>query len=49
MDDVLAKERITLAELLEAVREQGILHLKDIGLAMLEANGKISVIEKKTC
>lgn len=47
MDDVLAKERITLAELLEAIREQGILHLKDIGLAMLEANGKISVIEKK--
>ena len=47
MEEVLQKERKTLAELLEAVREQGILHLKDIGLTLLEANGKISVIKKE--
>lgn len=48
MEEVLNKERISLPELLEAIREQGVLHLKDIGLAMLEANGKISVIKKQT-
>ena len=46
MEGVLNHERISLPELLEAIREQGVLHLKDITLAMLEANGKISVIKK---
>ena len=44
--EVLNKERISIAELLEAIREQGILHLHDIDLALLEGNGKISVIKK---
>lgn len=48
MEKVLHKEKITLSELLEAIREQGVLHLHDIGLAMLEANGKISVIKKES-
>lgn len=47
MEDVLNKEKISLPELLECVREEGVLHLKDIGLAVLEANGKISVIKKE--
>lgn len=47
MEKVLKKERISLQELLEAIREQGIIHLNDIRLAMLEANGKISVIKKE--
>lgn len=47
MEDVLRKERISLPELLEAIRETGVLHLHDIGLAMLETNGKISVIRKQ--
>jgi uncharacterized membrane protein YcaP (DUF421 family) len=47
MENVMNKERISLPELLESIREQGVLHLHDIGLAMLEANGKISVIRKE--
>lgn len=47
LSKVMHKERISLPELLEAIREQGVLHLYDIGLAMLEANGKISIIRKK--
>ncbi len=47
MEKVLQKERISLQELLESVREQGVLHLQDVGLALLEANGKISVIKKE--
>jgi len=31
---------------LESIRENGIIHLHDVALAMLEANGKISVISK---
>ena len=47
MERVLKKERISLPELLEAIHDQGILHLHDIQLAFLEANGKISVIKKQ--
>lgn len=47
MDEVLKKERISLPELLESIREQGVLHLHDVGLAILEANGKVSVIKKE--
>lgn len=46
MEQVLKKERISLPELLESIREQGVVHLHDIHLAMLEANGKISVIRQ---
>lgn len=47
MEDVLHNEKITIAELLESIRENGVLYLKDVALAMLEANGKISVIKKE--
>ena len=47
MDEILKKERISLPELFEAIRENGVLHLDDVSLAMLEANGKISVIKKE--
>lgn len=45
IDQVLKKERITLAELEESVREQGIAKIEDVGLGILEANGKISMIK----
>lgn len=47
MEDILQKEKISIAELLESIRENGVLNLQDIALAMLEANGKISVIKKE--
>jgi uncharacterized membrane protein YcaP (DUF421 family) len=46
MEKVMKKEKITLSELLEALREQGVMRVKDVKLAMIEANGKISVIKK---
>ena len=46
MEEVLKQLRISLPELLESIRENGIIHLHDVALAMLEANGKISVIRK---
>ncbi len=47
MEDILQEEKISIAELLESVRENGVLHLHDIALAMLEAKGKISIIKKE--
>ncbi|MEO3470913.1 YetF domain-containing protein [Roseomonas sp. CAU 1739] len=43
--DQMRRARIDEADVLQAARErQGILHMSDIGLAVLEANGSISVI-----
>lgn len=40
----LKKEKITLEELKEAVREHGVALLKDVDLAVLETDGNISII-----
>lgn len=40
--DVLSRERITIADLHEASREQGIRSLREIELGVLEVNGKFS-------
>ena len=40
----LAKARITMGELLEAVREHGVAEIRDVDLAVLEADGNISII-----
>jgi uncharacterized membrane protein YcaP (DUF421 family) len=43
---VLKMERLTLEELVEAAREQGIGDLVDVRLAVLEPDGKFSFIQK---
>lgn len=42
---VLQKERITEAELFEALREHEVMKTEDVKCAILEADGKISVIK----
>jgi uncharacterized membrane protein YcaP (DUF421 family) len=45
LPDQLRRARIDAADVLQAARErQGILRMEDIGLAVLEANGSISII-----
>lgn len=44
---VLKVERLTLEELVEAAREQGIADLDDVRLAVLEPDGKFSFIQKE--
>jgi uncharacterized membrane protein YcaP (DUF421 family) len=46
-DAALTAERLTLNDLMEASREQGIKQFRDIELAVLEANGKISFFKKQ--
>lgn len=43
---VCEREFITLEEIKTALREHGVADLQSVALAMLETNGKISVIEK---
>lgn len=43
--DHLAREKITLDELREALREHGIADVKDVALAVLEIDGSISVLK----
>lgn len=45
VDAALAMERIPMAELLEAARQSGVEDLAGIRLAVLEVNGRISVIK----
>lgn len=44
-EDVIKKEEITEQELLEALRENGVLELKDVKQATIETNGHISVVQ----
>ena len=46
VDAALALEQMPLAELMEAVRQQGIGDLADVRLAILEPSGRISVIRR---
>ncbi|MFS4459991.1 DUF421 domain-containing protein [Bdellovibrio sp. HCB2-146] len=45
-DHVRRSEKLSEAEILSALREQGVKNLDRVDLAVLEPNGKISVIEK---
>lgn len=42
----LAAERMPLAEVLEAARQQGVASLEEVRLAVLEVNGRISIIPR---
>jgi uncharacterized membrane protein YcaP (DUF421 family) len=43
--DVMRRARIDEADILQAAREhQGLLRMEDVGLAVLEANGSLSII-----
>lgn len=46
-DDVMAAERVSISELTEAMRRQGCTNIADVRLAMLENDGKISVITRQ--
>ncbi len=46
IEENVHRERISMAELEEALREHGVNSLEDAELAVLEANGNISVIAK---
>src|SRR4051812_7719194 len=45
-DEALRSEQLALNDLMEAAREQGIRRFRDIELAVLEADGKISFFSK---
>lgn len=45
IDAALAVERMPLEEVLEAARQNGVEHLADVKLAVLEVNGRISIIK----
>ena len=47
LNDVLPIERLTVDELLEEARDQGISDLRDVRLAVLEPDGKFSFITKE--
>jgi uncharacterized membrane protein YcaP (DUF421 family) len=42
----MKRERLTLGELAEAARQEGIEHLADVKWAVLETTGKLSFIKK---
>ena len=46
VDAALAAERMPLAEVLEAARQQGVEDLDEVRLAVLEVNGRISIIQR---
>jgi uncharacterized membrane protein YcaP (DUF421 family) len=45
IDPVMEKEKITKQELLEAMRSSGCSNIGDVRAAILENNGKISIIK----
>ena len=46
VDAALAAERMPLAEVMEAARQEGVDDLADVRLAVLEVNGRISIIQR---
>lgn len=42
----LARDRLTVDDVLESMREQGIARIEDVSLAVLEPNGQLSFIPK---
>ncbi len=47
IEPALRLERVTLDELLESARDQGISNLRDVSLAILEPSGKFSFLQRK--
>jgi uncharacterized membrane protein YcaP (DUF421 family) len=47
VDAALKLERMPLAEVLEAARQQGVAELEDVRLAILEPSGRISIIPRE--
>jgi uncharacterized membrane protein YcaP (DUF421 family) len=47
VDDAFAAERMPLDEVLEAARQRGVEQLADVKLAVLEVNGRISIIPRQ--
>ena len=47
LDDAMRLERVTLDEVLEGARNQGIGNLRDVSLAILEPDGRFSFIKKE--
>lgn len=47
IEPALRLERVTLDELLESARDQGIANLRDVELAILEPSGKFSFLQRK--
>ncbi len=45
-ESALSKARITVEELLSELRQQGISNISEVYYAILEANGKLSIIQK---
>jgi uncharacterized membrane protein YcaP (DUF421 family) len=45
--EVLAKEHITMEELLEALRRHGVTNISSVRVAILENDGKITVVKEK--
>ncbi len=43
----MQRARMSVDDLVEAMRAEGIANIRDIGLAVLETNGNVSVIDKK--
>lgn len=46
LEDAMRLERVTIDELLEAARNQGIANLRDVNLAILEPDGRFSFLKK---
>ncbi|MGH9011878.1 MAG: DUF421 domain-containing protein [Acidimicrobiia bacterium] len=47
IEQALRLERVTLDELLESARDQGIANLRDVELAILEPSGKFSFLQRR--
>lgn len=47
LEDALRLERVTLDEILEGAREQGIANLRDVHLAILEPDGRFTFLKKE--
>lgn len=46
LEEALSENRLTLNELLSEIRTQGIADVEDVGYAILEQNGRISIIKR---
>jgi uncharacterized membrane protein YcaP (DUF421 family) len=46
IDEAFAVERLPIDEVMEAARQNGVEHLDDVQLAVLEANGRISIVKR---
>jgi uncharacterized membrane protein YcaP (DUF421 family) len=47
LEEALRLERVTIDEILEGAREQGIANLRDVQLAILEPDGRFSFLKKE--